>query len=74
MAVGPPGLVAVLAGTRHCQEAVQVAESPSGGCRMIWFAIAVVLIVAGAVMIWLSRSGSGGSAPVQEEPENLFER
>jgi hypothetical protein len=43
---------------------------------MIWFVIAVVLIVAGAVLIRLSRPGAAPrplAPPPQEQRENLFE-
>jgi hypothetical protein len=43
---------------------------------MIWFVIAVVLIVAGAVMIRLSRAGATPPPLPQPRPEhreNLFE-
>ena len=41
---------------------------------MIWFVIAVVLIAAGAVMIWLSRARAvAPPLPRQGQRENLFE-
>ena len=38
---------------------------------MIWFAIAAVLIVSGAMMLWLSRTKPPPPSPPQKKPENL---
>ena len=41
---------------------------------MIWFTVAVVLFVAGAIMLWSSRSRPPPPAPPHEAtPEDLFE-